>query len=46
MGVFEFPAFAEGTRAVARALADTNAITSSAAATVRQLWRSWALPTR
>ena len=27
MGVFEFPAFAEGTRAVAKALADTDAIT-------------------
>ena len=29
MGVFEFPAFAEGTRAVAKALADTDAITIS-----------------
>ena len=27
MGVFEFPALAEGTRAVAKALADTDAIT-------------------
>ena len=27
MGVFEFPAFAEGTRAMAKALADTDAIT-------------------
>ena len=27
MGVFEFPAFAGGTRAVAQALADTNAVT-------------------
>ena len=27
MGVFEFPAFAEGTRAIAKALADTDAIT-------------------
>lgn len=27
MGVFEFPAFAEGTRAVARALSETDAIT-------------------
>jgi len=27
MGVFEFPAFAEGTRAIAKALADTGAIT-------------------
>lgn len=27
MGVFEFPAFAEGTRAVARAMAESNAIT-------------------
>ena len=27
MGVFEFPAFAEGTRALAKALAETNAIT-------------------
>jgi 3-phosphoglycerate kinase len=26
MGVFEFPAFAEGTRAVARAMTKTNAI--------------------
>ena len=41
MGVFEFPAFAEGTRAVARALADTNAITiiggGDSAAAVAQL---------
>ncbi len=27
MGVFEFPAFAEGTRSIAKALADTDAIT-------------------
>ena len=27
MGVFEFPAFAEGTRAVAKALAETDAVT-------------------
>ena len=41
MGVFEFPAFAEGTRAVARALADTSAITiiggGDSAAAVAQL---------
>ena len=41
MGVFEFPSFAEGTRAVAKALADTNAITiiggGDSAAAVAQL---------
>ena len=41
MGVFDFPAFAEGTRAVAKALADTNAITivggGDSAAAVAQL---------
>jgi len=41
MGVFEFPNFAEGTRAVARALADTDAITiiggGDSAAAVAQL---------
>ena len=41
MGVFEFPAFAEGTRALAKALADTDAITivggGDSAAAVTQL---------
>ncbi len=41
MGVFEFPNFAEGTRAVAKALADTDAITiiggGDSAAAVAQL---------
>ena len=41
MGVFEFPAFAEGTRAVAQALADSNAITiiggGDSAAAVQQM---------
>ena len=41
MGVFEFPAYAEGTRALAKALADTNAITivggGDSAAAVAQL---------
>ena len=41
MGVFEFPAFAEGTRAVAKALAETHAITiiggGDSAAAVAQL---------
>ena len=41
MGVFELPAFAEGTRAVAKALAETNAITiiggGDSAAAVAQL---------
>ena len=53
MGVFEFPAFAEGTRAVAKALAETDAITiiggGDSAAAVAQLgfadkarpWSSW-----
>ena len=41
MGVFEFPSFAEGTRAVAKALAETDAITiiggGDSAAAVQQL---------
>ena len=41
MGVFEFPAYAEGTRALAKALAETNAITivggGDSAAAVAQL---------
>ena len=41
MGVFEFPNFAEGTKAVAKALADSNAITiiggGDSAAAVTQL---------
>ena len=40
MGVFEFPAFAEGTRAVAQALAETDAITIVAAVTPRPPWPS------
>ena len=41
MGVFEFPAFAEGTKAMARALAESGAITiiggGDSAAAVEQL---------
>ena len=41
MGVFEMPAFAEGTKAVAKALADSDAVTiiggGDSAAAVKQL---------
>ena len=45
MGVFEDPRFAAGTRAVAEAVAETQASRSSAAATARRRSRSSASPT-
>ena len=46
MGVFENPTLAKGTIAVAKALAETDATTSSAAAIPQQPLCSWALLTR
>ena len=50
MGVFEFPAFAKGTEAMAAPLPRLWRIRtpspSSAAATARRRWSSWAMPTR
>ena len=46
MGVFEFEAFANGTKAVAKAMAESKLPPSSAAATAQRLSNSWAMRTR
>ncbi len=46
MGVFEFPAFAEGTKAMAVRWPSPAQSPSSAAATPLRPWSSWAMPTR